>query len=340
MLSVLNEFRRGMEELMLPALHRRVLLYGYESYTGRFIKWYAKYYHNIDIDYLVSTDMSRGRAYDQEIFRPSVIDFSYKDVNGALIWVAEPLTEETHKYFEQRGYVKNKTYFDFYEKIYGRDIYEEEVEGTDIFHKRKVGKRDIQFLEWLEWKRGCNFVTRIPHDFLENGKEHAEGYACTTQKEIFPILDHCHCIPKAEDAIFDFGCGKGAALVSFLDYGFDRVGGVEFEAKIYDVLQDNMKKLDIDDTKVELLFGDAAKIEEELDSYNWFYFYNPFDEVILKKCADHIANSYRRNKRKMHIIFFSPKSYTSIEETGVFRLTNQFTVDMRQRVVGIFESYE
>lgn len=127
MLSVLNEFRRGMEELMLPALHRRVLLYGYESYTGRFIKWYAKYYHNIDIDYLVSTDMSRGRAYDQEIFRPSVIDFSYKDVNSALIWVAEPLTEETHKYFEQRGYVKNKTYFDFYEKIYGRDIYEKEL---------------------------------------------------------------------------------------------------------------------------------------------------------------------------------------------------------------------
>lgn len=107
-------------------------------------------------------------------------------------------------------------------------------------------------------------------------------------------------------------------MVSFLDYGFDRVGGVEFEAKIYDVLQDNMKKLDIDDTKVELLFGDAAKIEEELDSYNWFYFYNPFDEVILKKCAEHIANSYRRNKRKMHIIFSHPKVIHRSRKQGFF----------------------
>ena len=30
--------------------------------------------------------------------------------------------------------------------------------------------------------------------------------------------------------------------------------------------------------------------------------------------------------------------YKFIKDTGVFRLTNQFTVDSRQRVVGIFES--
>ena len=30
--------------------------------------------------------------------------------------------------------------------------------------------------------------------------------------------------------------------------------------------------------------------------------------------------------------------YGFIEDTGVFRLTTQFTVDSRQRVVGIFES--
>lgn len=338
MLSIFEEFRKSMDELMLPAMHDRVLLYGYESYTGRFIKWYAEYYHGIVIDYLVSTDMSRGKAYDQEIFRPSVLDFSYRDVKNALIWVAEPMTSETQEFLERRGYVKNKTYFDFYEKIYGTDIYCENSEEVDIFHKKKSGKRDIQFLEWLEWKYDCNFVTRIPHDLLEDAKEHAEGYACTTQKEIFSILDRCHCIPKAQDAIFDFGCGKGAALISFLDYGFDKVGGVEFEKKIYDVLLDNMKKLEINSGMLEILYGDAALINEELDHFNWFYFYNPFDEVILKKCMENLSNSYKRHKRKIHIIFFSPKNYACIEETGIFQLTNQFTIDMRQRVVGIFES--
>ena len=76
MLSILDEFRECLDNIMIQSIHSSILLYGYESYTGRFIKWYAEYYHSIKIDYLVSTDMSRGRAYDSEIFRPSVIDFN------------------------------------------------------------------------------------------------------------------------------------------------------------------------------------------------------------------------------------------------------------------------
>lgn len=123
MLAVLEEFRERLDYIMLKAMHSSVLLYGYESYTGRFIKWYAKYYHNIDIDYLVSTDMNRGRAYDSEIFRPSIIDFDYKNVRQAMIWIVEPMTEELRFFLENRGYSKDKTYFDFYEAIYGNDIY-------------------------------------------------------------------------------------------------------------------------------------------------------------------------------------------------------------------------
>lgn len=338
MLEILEEFRESLDNIMLKAMHSSVLLYGYESYTGRFIKWYAEYYHNIKIDYLVSTDMGRGRAYDQEIFRPSVIDFNYRDVRLAVVWVTEPMTEELRFFLEDNGYVIEKTYFDFYKVIYGEDIYGKNEDCLDIFRKRKEGERDIQFLEWLEWKYRCNFVTRIHHDFLEVAGTHGEGYGCTTQKEIFPILDHCHCIPQADDAIFDFGCGKGGALVSFLDYGFHKVGGVEYEPKIYEVLRENIYRLQLED-RTELLYGDAGELMTELDEYNWFYFYNPFDEVIFKKCAQNIADSYKRNKRKIHIIFFSAKSYACMEETGIFRLTNQFTIDMRQRVVGIFESY-
>ena len=42
MLPILEEFREKLDETMLLAMHRSVLLYGYESYTGRFIKWYAE----------------------------------------------------------------------------------------------------------------------------------------------------------------------------------------------------------------------------------------------------------------------------------------------------------
>jgi len=338
MLSVLKEFREKLDDIMLKAMHSRVLLYGYESYTGRFIKWYAEYYHSINIDYLVSTDMSRGRAYDEEIFRPSILDFNYKSVGQAIIWVTEPLTNSLQSDLERKGYIKGETYFDFYEAVYGSDIYGSNEENVDVFNKRKEGRRDIQFLEWLEWKYECNFVTRIKHEFLEVAKEHGEGYGCTTQKEIFPILDHCHCIPQANDAIFDFGCGKGGALVSFLDYGFQRVGGIEYEPKIYDVLNKNMRRLGLE-SKVEMLLGDAGDLTNQLDGYNWFYFFLPFDDYIFERCIKSICDSYQRKPRKISIISISPYSHGCIEKTGLFRLTNQFTVDMRQRVVDIFESH-
>ena len=335
--DILDEFREVLDCLMIKALHKRVILYGYESYTGRFLKWYAEYYHNIKIDYLVSTDMSRGRAYDQEIFRPSLLEFGYHDVKEAYVWLAEPMTEETKRLLENHGYVEDVSYFDFYNAIYGDDIIAED-DGSDIFQKKKVGRRDIQFLEWLEWKYDCNFVTRIKKEQIAIAGAHNEGYGVTTQKEIFEILTKCHCIPHGGDAIFDYGCGKGGALVSFLDYGFEKVGGVEYEPHIYDVLLDNMRKLNVDMQNSELICNDAMQLDTELDNYNWFYFFLPFDTEIFEKCIGNICNSYVRKKRKIKIISISPYSHSVIENSNIFRLVMEFTIDMRQRVVHIYET--
>lgn len=35
--DTIDEFREILDEIMIKALHRRVILYGYESYTGRFL---------------------------------------------------------------------------------------------------------------------------------------------------------------------------------------------------------------------------------------------------------------------------------------------------------------
>ena len=336
MLSVLQHFRDQLDKIMLQCMHSSILLYGYESYTGRFIKWYAEYYHSIKINWLVSTDMSRGRAYDQEIFRPSILDFDYKDVRNAVIWVAEPVTPELASDLAARGYEKDVTWFDFFGAIYGGDISSEADAGADIYTKKKSGRRDIQFLEWLEWKYGCNFVTRIKPEDIPGQPVHNSGYGCTTQKEIFPMLDRCHAVPGTDDAIFDFGCGKGGAIVSFLDYGFQQAGGVEYDPHIYEIARQNLQQLHLEN-RVELLHGDAAGLTTELDAYNWFYFYLPFDETITRKVIANIKESVKRTPRPVRIIFFSAMNHSYIEEDGIFRLTNQFTVDMRQRVVAVFE---
>lgn len=337
MLKLLDEFRGTMDEIMLKCMNRRILIYGYDSYTGRFLRWYSSYYHGIDVDWLVSEDMSTGRGYEAEIFRPSVLGFGYKDVRDAVIWLAQPLTDELAENLNKLGYQEGVNYFDFYKTVYGSDTYAKQDDQADVFNKKKEGKRDIQFLEWLEWKYGCNFIRPVSKNDFEVVDFHGARYSCSTQKEIFPILDHCHVHPSDQDAILDFGCGKGGAMVSFLDYGFKKVGGVEYETKIYEVAKDNFHKLGMGDD-IELLNGDARDIKDQLDDYNWFYFFFPFDKEIFTVVIDNIKNSFLRKKRKIHIIYFTAMEYRFIEETGIFRLVNQFTVDSRQRVVGIFES--
>ena len=340
MLKCLDAFRKILDDMMLEAMHKRIILYGY-GYTGRFLKWYAQYYHSINVDYIITLDPSFSRPYDQELFQKTLFHFDYKDTADAVVWLAEPLDEEMDKLLKEKGYEKGKTFFDFYEAVYGDDI-DWGIKIEDPFKRRKSGKRDIQFLEWLEWKNGCNFVEAIGRENFEVVDEHGAGYKTSSPKELFPILDRCHCIPNENDAIFDYGCGKGGAMVSFLDYGFRHVGGVEFEPKVYEILVDNIQKLELhkEGKTVECIKGNAAEVKEQLDRYNWFLFYEPFDETIFSKCISAICDSLQRNSRKTHIISINPKCFQCIEATNRFRLVNQFTIETRQRVVNVYESLD
>lgn len=53
MLKCLDAFRKILDDMMLEAMHKRIILYGY-GYTGRFLKWYAQYYHSINVDYIIT----------------------------------------------------------------------------------------------------------------------------------------------------------------------------------------------------------------------------------------------------------------------------------------------
>lgn len=338
MLHLFDEFRERLDSIMIKAFKKRILLWGY-GYTGRFLEWYADYYHSIKMDFIITEDWSKGLPYNFPLFRDSLFDFDYADVEDAVVWLAVLEDESVRKKLEKSGYIKGRTYYNFLEIIYGKDCVCSDRLTGDIFKRRKTGTRDVQFMEWLEYQYDCNFVSAIESSEFQDGMEGAHSYRVTTQKEIFPILDKCHCIPGKDDAIFDFGCGKGGAMLTFLDYGFQKVGGVEFETQIYEELISNFRKLDIDLDKnknISCMHGDAAAVKTELDDYNWFYYFDPFQESIFRKTIDNICESLKRKPRKVHIININPKYHYVITGSGCFELTNQFCVAMRQKVVDVF----
>ncbi len=341
MLKVFEAFREKLDDVMLKTMGRRIVLYGYDR-TGQFLEWYADYYHSIKIDFIITTDWSVGVPRNFPLFSDSLFEFNYGDVKDAIVWLAIPEESDIQEMLRKKGYIKDKTYFSFLEIIYG-DAYLITYDNLtkDAFFRRKSGKRDIQFMEWLEYVYNCNFVQSIYSNHFERGGTDGHiSYVISSQKEIFPILDKCHCKPQQEDAIFDFGCGKGGAMISFLDYGFHRVGGVEYEKKIYDIMISNFIKLgfDLKESNVSCIHGDARNVKEELDGYNWFYYFEPFKENIFIETINNIANSLERKPRKIHIININPRYNEKILETGFFVLTNQFCIATRQKVVDVFVS--
>lgn len=334
-------FRKKLDDVMLKAMGKRVVLYGYDR-TGQFLEWYADYYHSMEMDYIITTDWSPGVPRNFRLFSDSLFDFDYKDVKDAVVWLAIPEDEGIRDRLERNGYRKGETWFSFLDIVYGPDYMTAEDGEDDVFFQKKSGKRDIQFMEWLEYMYGCNFVQSIYSNHFEGGgKDGRISYVITTQKEIFPILDKCHCIPQGKDAIFDFGCGKGGAMLSFLDYGFQKVGGVEYEKKIYDIMLSNFEKLGIHTGEtVSCIHGDAVQVKEELDDYNWFYYFAPFKETMFVETIRNITASLERKPRKIHIISIIPTYHDEIVKSGRFVLTNQFWIATRQKVVDVFVSKE
>lgn len=324
MLRHLQQFREKLDSMMIQDIHKRIVIFGYDTYTGRFVRWYAKYYHNIDVDYLIALGYQRGVSHEQVVYTRELLEFDYKDVNNAIIWFCMPITDEFVEY------TRDREYRDWYSVIYGDDWSSESMD-KNIYTRKKTGKRDIQFLEYLEWKYDCNFLQTVVTD--------THSYSCTTQKEIFPILDAVHFTLNQDDAIFDFGCGKGGAMITFLDYGFSRVGGVEFDKDLYDVLLSNISHLNLTDNEVEAIYGDALDMTEELDRYNWFYFFSPLPKELYPTVIDNICDSYKRIRRQIRIIAFNPTYSGYVEKTGIFRLRTQVNVDTLKRVCDVFETY-
>lgn len=331
MLKCFDRFRKQLDEVMIHGFGHRLILYGYGR-TGRFLEWYADYYHSIKPDFIITSDWSNAMPYSLPYFRDSLFEFNYADVKDAVVWLALPGDEKAKEKCKKYGY----RYYDFADIIYGEKLIAEEPGTEDVFRKKKTGVHDVQFMEYLECFYGCNFVTSVSREHLTEG---AHNYAISTQQEIFPILDKCHAVLSEDDAIFDFGCGKGGAMLTFLDYGFSRVGGVEFSRQLYTEAEENIKNLNLNSCgkeTVKLFHNDAARVTQELDDYNWFYFFDPFERQIFEPVISNIYSSYQRKPRKLTIICINPRYHDVIENCGIFIMTNQFCAATRQKVVNIY----
>jgi hypothetical protein len=119
-------------------------------------------------------------------------------------------------------------------------------------------------------------------------------------------------------------------------------GGVEYQDRLYETLVHNYENLGLTapglKAEINLIHGDASKLEEELDDYDWFYFFSPFEGELFEHTIQNICRSMDRVPRKVHIIYINPDCHEMINQTGRFYLTNQIEIMSRTRITYLYES--
>ncbi|RNI34211.1 class I SAM-dependent methyltransferase [Hanamia caeni] len=108
-------------------------------------------------------------------------------------------------------------------------------------------------------------------------------------------------------ALVDFGCGRGRILVVAAHYGFKAITGIDFSTMLCIEAEANVEKIStlFPGIQFEVICADAASYQ--IRNYqNCFFFFNPFDEVVLLKVVKNILDSIKKFPRKIYVIYLNP----------------------------------
>lgn len=153
----------------------------------------------------------------------------------------------------------------------------------------------------------------LRNDSSEQVTNRTHYYADSGGLAFDQLMTHFDIAP--DDAILDFGCGKGGILISLSKYPFSKIGGVEISPELVKIAQENIRKLGIRNVAIEC--GDAAKFKD-LDGYNYFYFFDPFPEIVMQDVLRNLEQSIIDRPRTITIIYLNPFCHELIESRGVF----------------------
>jgi len=133
------------------------------------------------------------------------------------------------------------------------------------------------------------------------------------------VLKH---LPISEqDAVLDFGSGKGGAMLVLLKEKFKRVEGVELSEDMIRIAEQNFRKMGL--KQVAIYKADAASFPVG-DHTTHFYFYNPFPREVMIRVVQNIFASLRRRPRKATVIYLNPTEADLFEEAGFARIEESF----------------
>jgi SAM-dependent methyltransferase len=127
---------------------------------------------------------------------------------------------------------------------------------------------------------------------------------------------------RHEDYVFvDFGSGKGRTLLLASHYPFKRVIGVEYALDLHTVALKNIALYRSRNRRcfdVEAVHADAAEYVVPLEPMICFFF-NPFDEMIMRAVLTNFKKSLDHHPRDVRFIYYIPRHVRLFDELDFSR---------------------
>ncbi|MEZ3518134.1 MAG: class I SAM-dependent methyltransferase [Lachnospiraceae bacterium] len=289
---------------------KEICLWGY-GYSGRFIE-HLFCRDNKEIKCILDDSPTMDCKLDVE--RSLLLKELRTDTH--IVLCAFRRDETTVKFLTELGYVENESFVFVREWFYG---------DTDT-------NRKLSYYDYLEFLYGCDIIAYRMKNKIKTPNMDSTYYSPGIDYSIVDIIDHFE-VDK-NDGVFDFGCGKGGALLLFHAMGIGKIGGVEYDGELYQIALDNLQKMRLDVTG--LINGDAAEVVEELDKYNLFWMYNPFLGKTFEHVVQNLEKSFLKKRRKMYVIYANPFCHEMLVSNGIFKFSKTIKTDYSVKNVRIY----
>lgn len=304
-----DEFEEKVTRLFEFTNGRKVIIWGYQR-SGWFVEHLFKRAHK-QVEYII--DDGTGFMPKVNIQRSIVLQRLDRDVCAVLLTFEHD--RGALELLEDLGYVEGENY------IFVKKLFYGDAKG-----------RMMSYYDWLEYKFHADISAPRTVDKLKQAHSDCLQYSVGIDYALVDVLDNFAF--KENDAVFDFGCGKGGALALFRKAGVGKLGGVEYDPDLYQIGQSNLQKLNMEN--VSLLNTDATLLDEELDGYNYFFMYNPFLGDTFEKVICNIERSYNRRRRQIVFIYSGPYCHDLVIQNNVFKLSKEIYTDYSVRYVYIY----
>ena len=164
---------------------------------------------------------------------------------------------------------------------------------------------------WFDFRHGTDTCSWSELDQLAIPSENkAAGYRYQPAR-VLPLrklLENIERELPPNPVLVDFGSGKARVLLVAAEWGVRELRGVEFSRELCEIARKNCDRFKAQ-TRTAAVFqiteADAAFYAVHPEE-NFFFFYNPFDNTVLSRVLDNIAESLRGHPRKILIVYYNP----------------------------------